>query len=43
MQLYGDVEYTGFYDKNKHRWNIAVVLKFLWQSPSHKKVPLSLR
>jgi ubiquitin conjugation factor E4 B len=36
LLLYGEVEHTGFYDKNGHRTKIARLLKFLWESPEHK-------
>jgi len=36
LLLYGEVEHTGFYDKNSHRTKIAELLKFLWDSPEHK-------
>eukprot|EP00611_Tribonema_gayanum_P019689 TRINITY_DN3451_c0_g1_i4.p1 TRINITY_DN3451_c0_g1~~TRINITY_DN3451_c0_g1_i4.p1 ORF type:complete len:754 (+),score=251.32 TRINITY_DN3451_c0_g1_i4:167-2263(+) len=36
LLLYGDVEHTGFYDKLTHRYNIALVLKYLWRSPDHR-------
>ena len=36
LLLYGEVEHTGFYDKNAHRTKIAELLKFLWDSPEHK-------
>ena len=37
MRLYGDVEHTGFYEKNSHRFKIALILKFLWQSAQHRR------
>mmetsp|Transcript_56544 Transcript_56544/g.120095 ORF Transcript_56544/g.120095 Transcript_56544/m.120095 type:complete len:1170 (+) Transcript_56544:81-3590(+) len=36
LLLYGEVENTGFYEKNDHRTKIAALLKFLWDSPEHK-------
>lgn len=36
LLLYGEVEHTGFYDKNGHRTKIARLLEFLWESPEHK-------
>lgn len=36
LLLYGEVEHTGYYEKMQHRVNIAEVLKYLWDSPSHK-------
>ncbi|KAL3792867.1 hypothetical protein HJC23_004792 [Cyclotella cryptica] len=36
LLLYGEVEHTGFYEKNSHRTKIAKLLKFLWESPEHK-------
>ncbi|CAM9168726.1 unnamed protein product, partial [Sphacelaria rigidula] len=36
LLLYGDVEHTGFYDKLRHRFYIAAVLKYLWRSPEHR-------
>ena len=36
LLLYGDVEHTGHYDKLEHRFHIAAVLKYLWQSPEHR-------
>ena len=36
LLLYGEVENTGYYDKNEHRTKIAALLKFLWSSPEHK-------
>jgi ubiquitin conjugation factor E4 B len=36
LLLYGDVESTGFYDKLEHRFHIAMLLKYLWQSPEHR-------
>eukprot|EP00970_Alexandrium_tamarense_P017549 scaffold10021_cov193-Alexandrium_tamarense.AAC.1 len=36
LLLYGEVEHTGFYEKNGHRTKIAKMLKYLWGSPEHK-------
>ncbi|KAL3790363.1 hypothetical protein HJC23_002749, partial [Cyclotella cryptica] len=36
LLFYGEVEHTGFYEKNSHRTKIAKLLKFLWESPKHK-------
>jgi ubiquitin conjugation factor E4 B len=36
LLLYGEVENTGYYEKNDHRTKIAALLKFLWDSPDHK-------
>lgn len=36
LLLYGDVEKTGFYEKVNNRRSIMVVLKHLWQLPSHR-------
>jgi len=36
LLLYGDVEKTGFYEKVTNRRSIMVVLKHLWQLPSHR-------
>jgi ubiquitin conjugation factor E4 B len=36
LLLYGEVENTGYYEKNDHRAKIAALLKFLWSSPEHK-------
>ena len=36
LLLYGEVENTGFYEKNEHRTKIAALLKYLWDSPAHK-------
>lgn len=36
LLLYGDVEKTGFYEKVSNRRSIMVVLKHLWQLPSHR-------
>lgn len=42
LLLYGDVEHTGHYDKLEHRFHIAAVLKYLWQSPEHRSVRQSV-
>ena len=36
LLLYGDVEHTGYYDKLRHRYRIACVLKYLWAQPAHR-------
>lgn len=36
LVLYGEVENTGFYEKNAHRTKIAALLKYLWDSPQHR-------
>lgn len=36
LELYGDVEQTGFYEKLEHRYNIACLLKYLWRLGGHK-------
>jgi len=36
LLLYGEVENTGYYEKNDHRTKIAALLKYLWDSPDHK-------
>ncbi|RYE99691.1 MAG: hypothetical protein EOO41_00690 [Methanobacteriota archaeon] len=35
MQLYGDVEGTGFYDKTMHRMRVTGLLNALWQERAH--------
>lgn len=37
MQLYGDVEATGIYDKMEHRKHIAAILIYLWSLKSHRQ------
>jgi len=36
LELYGDVESTGHYEAIGHRQHIALVLKFIWNIPSHR-------
>jgi ubiquitin conjugation factor E4 B len=36
LLLYGEVEHTGFYEKNNHRWKIASLIKYLWESSQHR-------
>eukprot|EP00750_Incisomonas_marina_P014313 INCI17636.5.p1 GENE.INCI17636.5~~INCI17636.5.p1 ORF type:complete len:852 (-),score=167.87 INCI17636.5:1887-4442(-) len=36
MELYGDVEQTGFYEKVSHRFKICKILKKLWDMPTHR-------
>lgn len=36
MELYGDVENTGFYEKSTHRFKIACTLNHLWTFPEHR-------
>lgn len=35
LLLYGEVEYTGHYEKMSHRAKISSLLKFLWESKEH--------
>lgn len=42
LELYGDVEHTGFYDKLEHRYNIACCLKYLWKLPQHRRTFVSI-
>jgi ubiquitin conjugation factor E4 B len=34
--LYGEVEYTGHYEKMSHRAKISSLLKYLWESKEHR-------
>lgn len=36
LELYGDVEHTGFYDKVEHRYKIALIVKFIWNNEKHR-------
>lgn len=36
LLLYGEAEHTGYYQKMKHRANIASLLKYLWDSREHR-------
>ena len=36
MQLYADVEATGFYESVEHRHKIALVIRHLWELPGHR-------
>jgi len=36
LLLYGEVEYTGHYEKMAHRANISSLLKYLWESKEHR-------
>ena len=36
LLLYGQVEHTGYYEKQGHRSRICSLLKFLWQAPEHR-------
>jgi len=36
LLLYGEVEYTGHYEKMSHRANISSLLKYLWESKEHR-------
>lgn len=36
LELYGDVEHTGFYDKVEHRYKIALIVKFIWNNERHR-------
>jgi ubiquitin conjugation factor E4 B len=35
LLLYGQVEHAGYYEKMAHCANIALVLKYLWESLEH--------
>lgn len=37
MELYGDVEATGFYEKTTHRMKVAAILNYIWTLPSHRQ------
>lgn len=36
LLLYGEVEYTGHYEKMSHRAKISSLLKYLWESKEHR-------
>lgn len=36
LLLYGEVEHTGFYEKNSHRAKICKLIKYLWNSQEHR-------
>ena len=36
LLLYGEVEYTGYYQKMTHRAKIASLLQYLWESREHR-------
>lgn len=36
LLLYGEVEFTGFWEKMTHREHIASLLKYLWESKEHR-------
>jgi ubiquitin conjugation factor E4 B len=36
LLLYGEVEYTGHYEKMSHRAKISSLLKYLWESKEHQ-------
>jgi ubiquitin conjugation factor E4 B len=36
LELYGDVEETGFYESKEHRHHIALMLKFVWGLEQHR-------
>mmetsp|Transcript_14536 Transcript_14536/g.35287 ORF Transcript_14536/g.35287 Transcript_14536/m.35287 type:complete len:1159 (+) Transcript_14536:100-3576(+) len=36
LLLYGEVEHTGFYEKNSHRSKICKLIKYLWNSQEHR-------
>merc|ERR1739848_425510 len=36
LLLYGEVEYTGHYEKMSHRAKISSLLRYLWESKEHR-------